>query len=129
MLLLILTLFLLLKVTGISEDQLLVTVLSGLPTTAEIFIVPEKRLRPGGTEERWTHLDQVLHPSPRHQLRCYSLCNAVFCDTQNKKTPQSKQRGSQGRAPLWRKHPLENICFTLECHTTIPSYTRGIIQR
>uniref|UniRef100_A0A671VMF3 Sortilin related VPS10 domain containing receptor 1 n=1 Tax=Sparus aurata TaxID=8175 RepID=A0A671VMF3_SPAAU len=30
------------QVTGISEDQLLVTVLPGLPTTAEIFIVPEK---------------------------------------------------------------------------------------
>uniref|UniRef100_A0A3B5ANI5 VPS10 domain-containing receptor SorCS1-like n=1 Tax=Stegastes partitus TaxID=144197 RepID=A0A3B5ANI5_9TELE len=33
------------QVTGISEDQLLVTVLPGLPTTAEIFIVPEKRAR------------------------------------------------------------------------------------
>uniref|UniRef100_A0A3Q1C4D3 PKD domain-containing protein n=1 Tax=Amphiprion ocellaris TaxID=80972 RepID=A0A3Q1C4D3_AMPOC len=32
------------QVTGISEDQLLVTVLPGLPTTAEIFIVPERRL-------------------------------------------------------------------------------------
>lgn len=52
-----------LKVTGISEDQLLVTVLPGLPTTAEIFIVPEKRLRPGGMEEKWAHLDQVLIPS------------------------------------------------------------------
>lgn len=59
---LILTLFLFLKVTGISEDQLLVTVLPGLPTTAEIFIVPEKRLRLGAMEEKWAHLDQVLTP-------------------------------------------------------------------
>lgn len=50
----------LLKVTGISEDQLLVTVLPGLPTTAEIYIVPEKRSRHGGMDEKWAHLDQVL---------------------------------------------------------------------
>lgn len=49
-----------LKVTGIGEDQLLVTVLPGLPTTAEIFIVPEKRLKHGGIDEKWEHLDQVL---------------------------------------------------------------------
>ncbi|KAM3606185.1 uncharacterized protein V6R79_012115 [Siganus canaliculatus] len=36
------------EVTGISEEQLLVTVLPGLPTTAEIFIVPERRSRHGG---------------------------------------------------------------------------------
>ncbi|XP_051235182.1 VPS10 domain-containing receptor SorCS1-like [Dicentrarchus labrax] len=47
------------QVTGISEDQLLVTVLPGLPTTAEIFIVPEKRSRQGGMDEKWAHLDQL----------------------------------------------------------------------
>ncbi|XP_030297475.1 VPS10 domain-containing receptor SorCS1-like isoform X6 [Sparus aurata] len=47
------------QVTGISEDQLLVTVLPGLPTTAEIFIVPEKRSRHGDTDEKWAHLDQL----------------------------------------------------------------------
>ncbi|KAG7512048.1 VPS10 domain-containing receptor 1-like [Solea senegalensis] len=48
------------QVTGISEDQLLVTVLPGLPTTAEIFIVPEKRSRDGGAvHEKWAHLDQL----------------------------------------------------------------------
>ncbi|XP_049927570.1 VPS10 domain-containing receptor SorCS1-like [Epinephelus moara] len=47
------------QVTGISEDQLLVTVLPGLPTTAEIFIVPEKRRRDGGMDEKWAHLDQL----------------------------------------------------------------------
>uniref|UniRef100_A0A667Y410 Sortilin related VPS10 domain containing receptor 1 n=1 Tax=Myripristis murdjan TaxID=586833 RepID=A0A667Y410_9TELE len=40
------------QVTGISEDQLLVTVLPGLPTSAEIFIVPEKRSREGGIDEK-----------------------------------------------------------------------------
>ncbi|XP_023255081.1 VPS10 domain-containing receptor SorCS1-like [Seriola lalandi dorsalis] len=47
------------QVTGISEDQLLVTVLPGLPTTAEVFIVPEKRSRDGATDEKWAHLDQL----------------------------------------------------------------------
>lgn len=53
-------LLLILKVTGISEDQLLVTVLPGLPTTAEIFIVPEKRSRHRAMDEKWAHLNQVL---------------------------------------------------------------------
>ncbi|KAM4598998.1 VPS10 domain-containing receptor SorCS1-like [Fundulus diaphanus] len=47
------------QVTGISEDQLLVTVLAGLPTTAEVFIVPERRSRNGATNEKWAHLDQL----------------------------------------------------------------------
>ncbi|XP_003438424.2 VPS10 domain-containing receptor SorCS1 [Oreochromis niloticus] len=47
------------QVTGISEDQLLVTVLPGLPTTAEIFIVPEKRPRDRAMDEKWAHLDQL----------------------------------------------------------------------
>jgi len=53
---------LLLKVTAISEDQLLVTVLPGLPTTAEVFIVPERRSREGAMDEKWAHVDQVLSP-------------------------------------------------------------------
>lgn len=67
---------LLLKVTGISEDQLLVTVLPGLPTTAEVFIVPEKRLR-HGMGEKWAHLDQVpscqirlMAPAGRFSVQC-----------------------------------------------------------
>ncbi|KAK5882555.1 hypothetical protein CesoFtcFv8_021127 [Champsocephalus esox] len=47
------------QVTGINEEQLLVTVLPGLPTTAEIFILPEKRPRVGGMAEKWAHLDQL----------------------------------------------------------------------
>lgn len=47
------------QVTGISEDQLLVTVLPGLPTTAEIFIVPERTSRDGAMDEKWAHLDQL----------------------------------------------------------------------
>ncbi|KAI4812698.1 hypothetical protein KUCAC02_024066 [Chaenocephalus aceratus] len=47
------------QVTGINEEQLLVTVLPGLPTTAEIFILPEKRPRVGGMDEKWAHLDQL----------------------------------------------------------------------
>ncbi|XP_074502201.1 VPS10 domain-containing receptor SorCS1-like [Sebastes fasciatus] len=47
------------QVTGINEDQLLVTVLPGLPTTAEIFIVPQKRPRDGAMDEKWAHLDQL----------------------------------------------------------------------
>ncbi|XP_035029489.1 VPS10 domain-containing receptor SorCS1 [Hippoglossus stenolepis] len=47
------------QVTGISADQLLVTVLPGLPTTAEVFIVPERRSRDGAAGEKWAHLDQL----------------------------------------------------------------------
>lgn len=42
-----------------SEEQLLVTVLPGYPTTAEIFIVPENRAKHGSADERRAHLDQV----------------------------------------------------------------------
>lgn len=67
------------KVTGIREDQLLVTVLPGLPTTAEVFIVPEKRPRNGAMDEKWAHLDQVLSShiiligSGRCSVQCASL--------------------------------------------------------
>ncbi|XP_047459268.1 VPS10 domain-containing receptor SorCS1-like [Mugil cephalus] len=47
------------QVTGISEDQLLVTVLPGLPTTAEVFIVPEKRSGERAVDEKWVHLHQL----------------------------------------------------------------------
>ncbi|XP_015247277.1 PREDICTED: VPS10 domain-containing receptor SorCS1-like [Cyprinodon variegatus] len=49
----------LVQVTGISEDQILVTVLAGLPTTAEVFIVPERRTRDRAMDEKWAHLDQL----------------------------------------------------------------------
>uniref|UniRef100_A0A1A8CCM2 Sortilin-related VPS10 domain containing receptor 1 n=1 Tax=Nothobranchius kadleci TaxID=1051664 RepID=A0A1A8CCM2_NOTKA len=47
------------QVTGISEDQLLVTVLPGVPTTAEVFIVPKRRSRDRAMDEKWAHLDQL----------------------------------------------------------------------
>ncbi|XP_077351676.1 VPS10 domain-containing receptor SorCS1-like isoform X1 [Festucalex cinctus] len=47
------------QVTGISEAQLLVSVLPGLPTTAEIFIVPERRRRGGTMAEKRKHLEQL----------------------------------------------------------------------
>ncbi|KAM4607451.1 VPS10 domain-containing receptor SorCS1-like [Polymixia lowei] len=47
------------QVTGISAEQLLVTVLPGLPTAAEIYIVPEKRSREGTGDGKWAHLDQL----------------------------------------------------------------------
>ncbi|XP_043992642.1 VPS10 domain-containing receptor SorCS3-like isoform X2 [Gambusia affinis] len=46
------------QVTGINEDQLLVKLFPGLPTTAEVFIVPERRSRDRGMNEKWAHLDQ-----------------------------------------------------------------------
>uniref|UniRef100_A0A8C6TQ47 Sortilin related VPS10 domain containing receptor 1 n=1 Tax=Neogobius melanostomus TaxID=47308 RepID=A0A8C6TQ47_9GOBI len=39
------------QVTGISEDQLLVAVLPGLPTTAELYLVPERGSRGGDTSQ------------------------------------------------------------------------------
>ncbi|KAF7648536.1 hypothetical protein LDENG_00155260 [Lucifuga dentata] len=47
------------QVTGIREDQLLVTVLPGLPTTAKIFIMPETRSREGAVDGKWANLDQL----------------------------------------------------------------------
>uniref|UniRef100_A0A3Q2Z3J3 PKD domain-containing protein n=1 Tax=Hippocampus comes TaxID=109280 RepID=A0A3Q2Z3J3_HIPCM len=47
------------QVTGISEDQLLISVLPGLPTTAEIFIVPNKGHRGGAAGEKRLHLEQL----------------------------------------------------------------------
>ncbi|XP_077469559.1 VPS10 domain-containing receptor SorCS1-like isoform X1 [Stigmatopora argus] len=47
------------QVTAISEDQLLVTVLPGLPTTAEVFIVPERRRRGRLAAEKRRHLEQL----------------------------------------------------------------------
>ncbi|KAM9848025.1 VPS10 domain-containing receptor SorCS1-like [Aulostomus maculatus] len=64
------------QVTGISEDQLLVTVLPGLPTTGEIFIVPEKRQRDGTMEEKMAHLDQlsqVLQSALNQELIQFTL--------------------------------------------------------
>ncbi|KAK7901597.1 hypothetical protein WMY93_018366 [Mugilogobius chulae] len=47
------------QVTGISENQLLVAVLPGLPTTAELYLLPEKGSRGGAVEEKWANLDQL----------------------------------------------------------------------
>uniref|UniRef100_A0A8C7Y993 VPS10 domain-containing receptor SorCS2 n=1 Tax=Oryzias sinensis TaxID=183150 RepID=A0A8C7Y993_9TELE len=41
------------------EDQLLVTVLPGLPTTAEFFLLPDKQLTEGKPEKSSAHLDQL----------------------------------------------------------------------
>uniref|UniRef100_A0AAX7VDK9 PKD domain-containing protein n=1 Tax=Astatotilapia calliptera TaxID=8154 RepID=A0AAX7VDK9_ASTCA len=59
------------QVTGISEDQLLVTVLPGLPTTAEIFIVPEKRPSDRAMDEKW--LSQVLLSALNQDLIQFTL--------------------------------------------------------
>uniref|UniRef100_A0A8C4HZG6 Sortilin related VPS10 domain containing receptor 1 n=1 Tax=Dicentrarchus labrax TaxID=13489 RepID=A0A8C4HZG6_DICLA len=81
------------QVTGISEDQLLVTVLPGLPTTAEIFIVPEKRSRQGGMDEKWAHLDQVLS----HQI---ILMAPGRCSVQCAPLVDSSDSGHSGTAVI-----------------------------
>lgn len=75
-----------LQATGISEDQLLVTVLPGLPTTAEIFIVPATPSRPGPAEEKWAHLDQVAERQRGFEF-----------SPETKKQKASERRGGQGR--------------------------------
>ncbi|XP_064171151.1 VPS10 domain-containing receptor SorCS1 isoform X1 [Anguilla rostrata] len=45
--------------TGVREDQLLVTVLPGLPTAAEFFLLPDKELPEGKPDGTMTHLDQL----------------------------------------------------------------------
>ncbi|KAK6482263.1 VPS10 domain-containing receptor SorCS1-like [Huso huso] len=49
----------LVQATGIAEEQLLVTVLPGLPTAAEFFLLPDKELTEGRAERSTAHLDQL----------------------------------------------------------------------
>ncbi|XP_051993220.1 VPS10 domain-containing receptor SorCS1-like [Xyrauchen texanus] len=47
------------QATGVSPEQLLVTVLPGLPTAAEFFLLPDKQLTEGKLDKTVTHLDQL----------------------------------------------------------------------
>ncbi|XP_037620476.1 VPS10 domain-containing receptor SorCS1 isoform X1 [Sebastes umbrosus] len=49
----------LIQATGVREDQLLVTILPGLPTAAEFFLLPDKQLTEGKAEKSSAHLDQL----------------------------------------------------------------------
>ncbi|XP_074542340.1 VPS10 domain-containing receptor SorCS1 isoform X2 [Halichoeres trimaculatus] len=49
----------LIQATAVREDQLLVTVLPGLPTAAEFFLLPDKQLTEGKPEKSSAHLDQL----------------------------------------------------------------------
>ena len=55
------------------EDQLLVTVLPGLPTAAEFFLLPDKQLTEGKPEKSAAHLDQV-----RQQLQLSELHDSII---------------------------------------------------
>ncbi|XP_026788198.3 VPS10 domain-containing receptor SorCS1 [Pangasianodon hypophthalmus] len=46
-------------VTGVNPEHLLVTVLPGLPTAAEFFLLPDKELTEGKADKTITHLDQL----------------------------------------------------------------------
>lgn len=48
-----------LQATGVNPEQLLVTVLPGLPTAAEFFLLPDKQLTEGKPDKTATHLDEV----------------------------------------------------------------------
>ncbi|XP_049325536.1 VPS10 domain-containing receptor SorCS1 isoform X2 [Astyanax mexicanus] len=48
------------QATDVSPDQLLVTVLPGLPTAAEFFLLPDKEITEGKPEKTAAHLDQLL---------------------------------------------------------------------
>ncbi|XP_048104276.1 LOW QUALITY PROTEIN: VPS10 domain-containing receptor SorCS1 [Alosa alosa] len=47
------------QATGIDRELLLVTVLPGLPTTAEFFLLPDKHITEGKPEKTSTHLDEL----------------------------------------------------------------------
>ncbi|KAF7216645.1 transcript variant X4 [Nothobranchius furzeri] len=47
------------QATGIREDQLLVSVLPGLPTAAEVFLLLDKLITEGRPEKSSAHLDQL----------------------------------------------------------------------
>ncbi|XP_061833153.2 VPS10 domain-containing receptor SorCS1 isoform X4 [Nerophis lumbriciformis] len=47
------------QATGVSEDQVLVSVLPGLPTTAELFLLLDKEFMEGRPEKNAAHLNQL----------------------------------------------------------------------
>ncbi|KAL2102381.1 hypothetical protein ACEWY4_001549 [Coilia grayii] len=47
------------QATGMDREQLLVTVLPGLPTTAEFFLLPDKQVTEGKPEKTTQHLDEL----------------------------------------------------------------------
>ncbi|XP_035602435.2 VPS10 domain-containing receptor SorCS1-like isoform X1 [Oncorhynchus keta] len=47
------------KATGVTPERLLVTVLPGLPTAAEFFLLPDKELTEGMPDKNSAHLDQL----------------------------------------------------------------------
>ncbi|XP_037328283.2 VPS10 domain-containing receptor SorCS1 isoform X2 [Pungitius pungitius] len=49
----------LIQATGVRENQLLVTLLPGLPTAAEFFLLPDKQLTEGKAEKGSARLDQL----------------------------------------------------------------------
>uniref|UniRef100_A0A8C6TUA3 Sortilin related VPS10 domain containing receptor 1 n=1 Tax=Neogobius melanostomus TaxID=47308 RepID=A0A8C6TUA3_9GOBI len=49
----------LIQATGMREEQLLVTVLPGLPTAAEFFLLPDKHITEGKPDKSAAHLDQL----------------------------------------------------------------------
>ncbi|XP_028258691.1 VPS10 domain-containing receptor SorCS1 isoform X2 [Parambassis ranga] len=49
----------LIQATGVPEEQLLVTVLAGLPSAAELFLLPDKLLTEGKADKSAAHLDQL----------------------------------------------------------------------
>uniref|UniRef100_A0A672HBA8 VPS10 domain-containing receptor SorCS2 n=1 Tax=Salarias fasciatus TaxID=181472 RepID=A0A672HBA8_SALFA len=68
----------LIQATGVREDQLLVTVLPGLPTAAEFFLLPDKQLTEGKPEKNAAHLSlcvSCLHAS------CLLVSAAPLVDT------------------------------------------------
>ncbi|XP_068452512.1 VPS10 domain-containing receptor SorCS1 isoform X2 [Clinocottus analis] len=49
----------LVQASGVAEAQLLVSILPGLPTAAEFFLLPDKLLTEGKAEKSAAHLDQL----------------------------------------------------------------------
>uniref|UniRef100_A0A4W6D1V8 VPS10 domain-containing receptor SorCS2 n=1 Tax=Lates calcarifer TaxID=8187 RepID=A0A4W6D1V8_LATCA len=61
----------LIQATGVREDQLLVTVLPGLPTAAEFFLLPDKQLTEGKPEK--SSLSEVLLSALNQNLVQFTL--------------------------------------------------------
>ncbi|KAA8594435.1 hypothetical protein FQN60_011570 [Etheostoma spectabile] len=72
----------LIEATGVREDRLLVTVLPGLPTAAEFFLLPDKQLTEGKAEQSSAHLDQfTLRPGVQVTVYAAHLSAAPLVDT------------------------------------------------
>ncbi|KAI3353410.1 hypothetical protein L3Q82_019276, partial [Scortum barcoo] len=116
----------LIQATGVREDQLLVTVLPGLPTAAEFFLLPDKQLTEGKPEKSSAHLDQlseVLLAALNQNLVQFTLRPLRGPSHRLHSTPLSSAPSGHQQNPQWLSHANAAISsgfgFSRVCHLQI----------